>query len=448
MKKLGIISGLLACAICMNVSAAVPAHLKRFDAPVQYTTGATVLDQAYFEVAFQKPYLVTVARPYIKDNVLKGGNYHYLLSHQPDGPQEKTPVRYSSDELLSEVKEEDHLAAVVALTWYLYGEAINKDQSFMSGAIVAADPDMRLYNYLQAYAKRAGNTEPLYSIGIKGTFHRLPGGNKYIVFKAPAQGDTNTTIYLQASAADPQDLHAGTAELVRKALRGTALYQEIKDKQGAVMPTKKALGGWLKKVAPLIASGDAEDKRYRRLPLSTVARFGSLLLSSDGSISGPARRKITEQIKKQGVLGMLVQLDKWAEENAATQVFRDDAVLLGNELERAYDHPRKRFGREVILTKQELWTNYYYHLDATDKSHKLPKALYSFGSRLLRAKRAMRAGDMDALRDLVNGRDLQPVMVSLEDLYKEFANLEPQTNEAITKYLGTVVSKAHKRAGQ
>ena len=118
---------------------------------------------------------------------------------------------------------------------------------------------------------------------------------------------------------------------------------------------------------------------------------------------------------------------------------------FAQELERDYDHPTKRVGREVILTRQELWSSLFYFLDAADKTHEQPKALYAFGSRLLQAKRAMQAGDMAALRDLVNGRTTQPVMASLDELYKDFTTLKPMHNEDITKYLGTVVLKARRR---
>ncbi len=459
MKTLRIIF-LFACALSAPMRAS---ELKRFDAPVQYIKGATVLDQAHFEVAYQKPYLEKIARNTTKGNVIKGGYYHYLLTYRPEGQEEKTPVRYSRDDLLKEVKEKDHFEAIIAIIWYLYGEAINKEESFQSGAMVVDDPAGHLYEYLHAYALRSGVSanEDLYSIDITTTVHRLPGGNKHIVFAPPAPGATSLTLHLQASAIDPQELYARDLVFVKKAIKKDAseLRKEIDEKQTAVMPDTSSLRNWLITVAPLIAADDDKTKRHKLLPLSVVARFGALVLSSDSGLSGLARKEVATYIRTKGLAGILERLDNWANDSTATQAFRDDALLFASELERQFDHARKRFGQEVILTKQELWSDLYYYLDTVDYSQ--AKVFFDFGTRLLKAKRAMQqvvidelagdekklAADMETLRDLINGRRLQPVMKSLDILYRKFKKLDPKHNEALIKYLGTVAEKARKRVG-
>ena len=53
---------------------------------------------------------------------------------------------------------QEYLAAIVSIMWYLYSEAINKQQAFIDGSFIILDPDLKLYNFLMYYARTYNKT--------------------------------------------------------------------------------------------------------------------------------------------------------------------------------------------------------------------------------------------------------------------------------------------------
>ncbi len=486
MKKRSIILSFVALACCALIHEATPGVSKRFHAPVVFIPGTNVMDQEHFEGLYQVPYLLEVSQPYIMGEVRKGGLYDYLLTFKPKDKEKGTPIRYTKAKLLGEVSEEDHFSGVMALVWYMVAQAIGKEEGFSVGTIIIDDPGFSVFNYLYAYVDRkyrgimtkelhvdvrgigayprasthfndyyryTGKSDKKgvklpeythYGIDLKHSQHRLPDGNKHILFGKVDEG--RFFIRLEPAGLGLTSMLRHGLELAKSRIRKTLpkRLQELDKKLKVKLPEQRTLRGWLNKVASVVPSDDDEDTRRERVPLDLITRFGALILSPDINVVVKVRNEMAARVKALGIAEILRILRGRIKLPKTTDKWRADAQKFVDEIEHEYDYTDRRIGREVILSTFELWSSLFYYLDSYHETQNQSEALYHLGTRLREIKRAAHKGKRKRVRDLVNGRTLQPVMKSLKELHVEYMKFKPE-NKVINAYLQGEVEKGMRR---
>lgn len=284
-----------------------------------------------------------------------------------------------------------NLAAILSVAWYLYSEAINKDQAFVEGSFIILDNDYKLYNFLMYYARRFNTTltgtthDPLahrsdnpfaYSrdsshwkttqntwrhYGIDMRFDKdqsslpiLPAGKRHLLFAIVAAEPT-PRLFIKF---EENGIYGGLAN------GGELLGHAWNFVRSRIPKQEKNIGKWWYDtfLKPTFGSDEGPEARREHTSVDFTRRCSEILYST------PVYKKYYTELEKHGVskLGELVENkpDDWTDEihKAFKQYYHE---LCGR-----LDYPKIRKGCEVILGPDELFSSLYFHCLAQNNTEK------------------------------------------------------------------------------
>lgn len=294
-------------------------------------------------------------------------------------------------------KYNSYLRDIVALSWYLYSESVNKDNLFTDGSFVILDENLKIYNYLMFYARlrnenltctfqdaahhgsenvfaysRASthfkeeqiNDTTLnrrhYGIDIRldaqeKTLDLLPTGKKHILFGLV--GRSPDQIPLLFIKFEDDGIATGTGTFIETAQKKLEWLSHV---GGAIASTgrmleKKCAQGSLARacVTATCGSNDGELLKKERTAVNFSDRCKTLL---KGTGHGPSD-SISLDTRGIKELAKLVanQPLHW------TPQLHIDFIEYYEELCKQYDYCTIRTGNEVILGSTEFKSSFFYH---------------------------------------------------------------------------------------
>lgn len=304
-----------------------------------------------------------VSLSYAINKIILGGDYIFQLLFQ--NSLQNVPTK----------TQEEYLQSIIAIMWYLYSLAINKNQGFTEGAFVIEDKDFKLYNFLLGYVKkvnpsitgtindpaRASADNPFAYSRVSSHYkleqkqHRqygidiridknsealpwLPIGKRHLVFGIVDQA--RNLLYLK-----PENY--GIFSFYEKAMHGKefVVAQTVK-----LLPKMKNILSepWYKTFEDYIGTDDDPLYRKERVPQEFIIAFDEAI--KPYCKTAQQRKQIMSQILHKGI----------------QRIFgikpSDTVAGLRQELDSLYDYLYLRTGREIILTYDELSSSLYYHL--------------------------------------------------------------------------------------
>ena len=289
-----------------------------------------------------------------------------------------------------------YMQSIIALMFFLYSKAVEKNQGFSNGAFVIKDPEFKLYNFLYGFVEKKWKPRNMFTevaIDIEGIgayprksthlsdYYRytnktekdligsskkkefthygidlpkgyvLPARTRHILFAKEETSPPLTYIKIEEHGLGTSGITQHAGDLVKSKTRKYA--SKAADK------FKKLDNAYLTKVldsmTSSLGSDDSADSRRERVPAEPVTQFFALLLSEGSPVSKLEVDTYTKSIKALGIQGMVTLLDTYARGAAGSAAWKKEAAALAQELRNQYDHVEIRIGREVILTpEQEL----------------------------------------------------------------------------------------------
>lgn len=286
----------------------------------------------------------------------------------------------------------EYVHDIAALVFYFYSKAVQKGQGFSSGTFVIYDPGFRLYNFLYSYVKSRWTPnnmfqEILLDVSSRGAYPRKSTHfNNYYLFTKKAKRRRFRTIVKKKNfihygidmpktillPAQKKHVLFGKVEidppltfikLEKHGLGKTGVLQHIRGLRESQI--RKAIGkavnllhskgivtagsrfDSLLKDFSASSSDDTADTRRENIPVTTLATFLGLLVA-DGS---PFKKDEIEKgpIKAFGIQYMLKLANEYSKGPLGTPTWRAALSEFAQTIQKQYDHPTLRMGREVIL---------------------------------------------------------------------------------------------------
>jgi hypothetical protein len=301
--------------------------------------------------------------------------------------------------------QQNYLSEILSVAWYLYSEAINKDQAFVDGSFIILDKDYKLYNFLMYYARKVnpaltGTTaDPLahssnnpfaYSrasshwtttqnawrpYGIDMRFAQdqaslpiLPAGKSHLLFAIVAAEPT-PRLFIKF-----EDIGIYGGQTILGALgNGGELFGHAWNYLKSRIPKQeKNIAQWIYDplFRPIFGSDEGPEARREHTSVDFTRHCYEIL--SSPTVSAKVCSEYYRELEKHGVskLGELVENKPgdWTDaiHKAFTQYYHE---LCGR-----LDYPKIRKGCEVILGPDELFSSLYFHCLAQNNTEKAKQA--------------------------------------------------------------------------
>ena len=290
---------------------------------------------------------------------------------------------------------DQYMQSIIALMFYFYSKAVDKNQAFNNGAFVIQDLGFKVFNFLYTFVEKKWQPKDMYkeiTIDVSGKRayprqsthlndyylytnkaekgwispkkqkdfthygidlpkeYRMPANKKHILF---AKVETNPALtYIKL-----EDHGLGISGVVQHALglaksKSRKLVTKAKNKFGKLGFKEEAhLEKLLNAMANVLGSDDSADSRRERVPADEMATFLALLLSPGSPV---AKDQIdTKRVKALGIQAMVFLLDGFIKDANGSAAWKEEARKFLQELRSTYDHVDIRIGREVILTPEK-----------------------------------------------------------------------------------------------
>lgn len=273
----------------------------------------------------------------------------------------------------------EYLNAIIDLMWFFYDMAVQKDQPFDEGTFIVQDTQHRVYNFLMSYIKIVNPSvtgtlnDPALKISRNQyAYSRLSSHFKFeqehfrhygIDVRFPGSTIAQALLPAQKSHVLFGDLGNGLI-FIKLENMGIAV-------QSVVMHGKEFVAAQLRKMLPGVRSylqnyvptyiddlvlyyvGTDDDPNYRkeRIPQEVLQR--SLDIVQAAHLNNDQLKRITFAFATQGIHGIYNEI-----RNQGSPLPQAQKTALGaylNQLlQEGLDHQDIRYGREIIITPDEL----------------------------------------------------------------------------------------------
>lgn len=404
-------------------------HIQNFNSPLylQKYQSDILLDNKKSELQKLLSLLDNpVSFSYAVQKIVMGGSYIFEL------------IFKNSMENIPNKSQDDYLQSIVAMMWYLYSQAISKDQGFTEGAFVIEDKDFKIYNFLMGYVKKVNpsitgtikdkartsadnpfaysrvsshykleqKTHRQYGIDIRldknsEALPLLPIGKRHLVFGIIDQA--RNLIYLK-----PENY--GIYSFYEKAMHGKEF---IVARGVKLLPSMKNIlsDPLYKSFEEYIGTDDDPLYRKERVPQEFIVEFEKIINQQCRSKKN-AQKIIREAIQK-----------------GIKRVFAiKPAIIMADlrqQLDAQFDYLYYRTGREIILTHDELIDSLYYYLIVLDHSDAL-KAKKIFNS-IIEIKNLSVELKKEKLKQniAVTEPPINDILKQIRELAQELTSIDP-----------------------
>lgn len=274
---------------------------------------------------------------------------------------------------------QEYLNAIINLMWYFYDLAIQKDQPFDEGTFVIQDRQLRIYNFLMSYVKKVNPpitdtiNDPVLNVSTNPfAYSRLSshfkleqrqyrhygidvrfGAAQFAQVLLPAQkthilfgciGNDQIFIKLENVGIAVHSVVMHGKEFVEAQLR--KLYPNLRTYLQAWLPTYMD-----DLLTYYIGTDDDPSYRKERIPQELLIRCLDILKSA--TLSDEQIRGRMYAFATQGIHGVYNEIKNPA--SPLTQAQKDTLnAYLGELARQGLDNQTIRFGREIVLTRDEL----------------------------------------------------------------------------------------------
>lgn len=395
-------------------------------------------------------------------HIVRGGSFCYMLRYM------------QRDMLLKNCSTRtNQLQAIVDLMWYLYAEALNKNEPFDHGTVVIKDTHFGLYNFLLSYVKRCNPS-------ITGTIKDTANWISFNPF-AYSRASTHFAYSQENNRQYGIDIRFDRNEKVSSILPSNKchiLFGKV-DEQLQLMFIKLehhgiyAYDGWvghmsgffasrtrrslptLEKVLPRswydwiekkVGHNDDPGSRRERVPLSIQSDFKELVVNA--TLSPIKRKQCMQVLERYGIRALYAfthndwrYINNILAHNASKKdigsgwlpaSFLANLQLLVFTLNLDYDYLPYRTGREVILDDKEFSSSLYYYLLLTDTSKAIE--LKPFFDHILQARIIARSINSLKFAHHYTKIDQPPLSTARQLLCKELFFLTDQKLLQIAAY--------------
>lgn len=248
-------------------------------------------------------------------NILKGAAIYFKLENNS----------IDLDQRISQIISNEN--DIKNLIWFFYALAINKNQGFSEGTFLIEDPNFGLYDYLSKFGlyrhsshfKETASTQ-------KGTdIEGLPADKRTLLFgKVIKENQDKDLTFIK-----PENF-------------GVQKYYDIMmhGYEFVVAQARKRIG-----------SDDWDEWRKERVPKEDLALYTALIkrIKNSGCTMDFKDKELNIHTMYNNIIKFLAE-----KENCSDKKLVSEAGSYINLLEQKYDRVNLRFGREVILTKEDI----------------------------------------------------------------------------------------------
>lgn len=408
----------------------------------------------------QIPFLLA-SKDFCAGNIVRGGYYTFLM-------------RYAPHEFAMPPSSQEHyLNIIVDLIWYLYAEALNKNEPFDHGTIVIKDDNFVLHDFLLNYVKmvnpkvrgtvkdtahwvsfnpfgysrasthfsKAQNESRQYGIDVR--YHLadslrniLPSGKSHILF-----GKVEPDLGLMFIKLEHHGIYAYDGLMGH--ISGFFASKTRKSLPTLEKILPRSWYCWLEKK---VGHNDDPASRRERVPHAVKKQFKTLIRSS--AMSPVRKKQCIQAVEHHGIKAVqsfVVQewrylkdiLKHKASKKQLHKTWLPQPFLLKldamiQELGAYYDYLSLRTGREVILTDAELSSSLYYYL--LIKNGAQAALIKPFFDHLIQARICARTIHLNKIIEGYHDLTKPPLSCALESLCKDTAYFDEQALDIIGAY--------------
>lgn len=299
-----------------------------------------------------------------------------------------------------------YLRDIIALSWYLYSESINKKSPFADGSFIILDEDYKIYNFLMFYVRLRNNEVTCafstdqalrgstnvfayprasthfreeqvqddtlnrrhYGIDIRldekeATLDLLPTGKKHILFGLVGQTQVSDSsnqvknVPLLFIKFEDEGIAIGSGSFTETARKKLEWLGHV---GGAIASTgrkleKKFSNGSLLRACTVATFGsdDSPTSKKERTPVTFCDECNKLLANTSSAAS---------DLKTFDTRGIKELASRVAHKPSHwTSELHSAFIQYFEQLCREYDYITIRTGNEIILGKEELKSRFFYH---------------------------------------------------------------------------------------
>ncbi len=301
---------------------------------------------------------------HIKSLINKGGKFAYFLTYSKPKDYQgfvQHCQRYNRPEYLNNI---------IALMWYFFAEAINKDQGFYEGTFIFRNKKFsRIFEFLHTYVKKFGTTAFEGTGILRGTISSnpfaYPRKSSHFEFEGKEKMqhfgiDIRFTQYSSALSLLPAKkrhilfgkIEKGESLFIKFEHNG--IYKYEVPYHGLNLIKSQLKKKWAKYIDPTLdAPDDVPNFRKERVPKREQTYFRKV---SKVDVIGKEKYNI------KFMLGEIRK--KFGEKGKGFRTFYE-------WLKFKYDYAENRYGREVILTDLEFISSLFYN----KKNNKIKKLI-------------------------------------------------------------------------
>ncbi len=380
-----------------------------------------ILNEAYIKSQLSKLASDKLPMNYILNKIYLGGVYAYQLLY---GNPKQIPTQ----------TQEEYIESIIALMWYLFSTAINKDQGYIEGSFIIRDYNGKVFNFLMDYAKKVNKTltgsikdsistdNPFAYARLSSHFKQYQ--NKYKVYgidiRKGAQGSALPLLPAEKRHILFNQIEDGKTTFIK--MENYGVYGLL---EGTIPHTKEFIIAQAKKIPTLrtqFGLGSDDDPLYRkeRIPADFINKIKEILTKAN--YPKQIQQIIETKVNQDGIQAIS---ENYIEKNnqiffpetvnkQAQQAFKQEIQKLRAQLTKEYDHLNYRYGREVILTPRELYSSLYYYLVKTDNN--LKNQFKNFAESII--KKQPINFNLDLVKQYYDGKTMQILSDYIQELKK------------------------------
>ncbi|BDC34923.1 hypothetical protein Noda2021_08810 [Candidatus Dependentiae bacterium Noda2021] len=408
----------------------------------------------------QIPFLLT-SKDFCAGNIMRGGYQTFLMRYAVDAP------------IIPPLSQEHYLNTIVDIIWYLYAEALNKNEPFDHGTIVIKDTNFVLHDFLLHYVKlvnpkvrgnlkdtphwvsfnpfgysrasthfsKAQNESRQYGIDVRyhaaeSLRNSLPSGKSHILF-----GKVEPDLQLMFIKLEHHGIYAYDGLLGH--ISGFFASKTRKSLPTLEKILPRSWYCWLEKK---VGHNDDPASRRERVPHAVKQQFKALIRTS--AMSPVRKKQCIQAVEHHGikaVYSFVVQewrylkdilkhkaSKKQLHKTWLPQPFLEKLDCMINELGAYYDYLSLRTGREVILTDSELSSSLYYYLLITDPTK--AAILKPFFDHLTQARICAKTIHINTIIEGYCDSTKPPLSCGIQSLLRNITYFNEQAFELIAHY--------------
>lgn len=247
-------------------------------------------------------------------------------------------------------ERKEYLDTIISFCWFLYSQALEKNQLFTEGTFVIKDPNFKLFNFLYGYVDNFGSTAEKGEISYNPfAYNRVSSHFKPELKENPVNRHFGIDIRFTQRSSALTSLPTNKRHILFGKLNSTDLIfvkfenYGIYAFDGFPQHGIEFIESLARKLGLTQTSDDADDYRKERIPSAFIRDFNKIV---DNHIPIDKRNTLKDLAKKKGIQTLYL---KNICDNSEFDTLRQTYCAKND-----YDKPEMRWGREVIILPEDI----------------------------------------------------------------------------------------------